>query len=173
MPNESIEAAYAEVLALAPDDRVELATLEIRHPDPSKKLFLVRDRVAHNLTLEADNEGPGETVEFEPVPFRMTLPTSGENGFQELNIALDNTDRRITDFLEEVSAFGEPVEIVYRPYLSDQPEAPQMSPPLVLVLTEAQITPFEVAGRATFTGIINAKYPTELYDRRQFPSLGQ
>ena len=173
MPNESLSSAMKEVYALAPNDRVPLATLQLSHPALESSIYMVQDRVVHNFTLEPDSEGnPGITVEFEPVPFRFTAPTSGEDGLQELSIAIDNVDRRITDFLDLVGTERAPVELTYRPYLSDDPTKPQLDPPLMLYLTDVRINAFEVSGRATFSNIINLKYPTEYYDRKRFPGLG-
>ena len=167
MANESLEKAMQEVYALAPNDRVPLATLQLSHPSLPESIYMVQDRVPHDFTLES-----GETVTFEPVPFRFTPPTSGEEGLQELSIAIDNVDRRITDFLDLVGTANAPVEMTYRPYLSDDPSRPMLDPPLLLFLTDARITALEVSGRATFSNIINLKYPTELYDRSRFPGLG-
>jgi len=167
MPNESLELAMQEVYALAPNDRVVLVTLQLSHPALTETIYMVQDRVAQNFTLET-----GETVEFEPVPFRLTPPTSGEDGLQELNIAIDNVDRRISDFLELVESERAPVVMTYRPYLSDDPSKPQLDPPLVLSLTDVKINVFEVAGKASFSNITNLKNLTEYYDRRRFPGLG-
>jgi len=64
------------------------------------------------------------------------------------------------------------VEMTYRPYLPSDPTKPQMTPPLVLVMTEVRVTSIEVSGRATFANIVNLKYPTQYYDRKRFPGLG-
>ena len=162
-----------EVYALAPNDRVPLATIQLSHPSLPESIFMVQDRVEHEFTLEANDDGtPGETATFEPVPFRFLPPTSGEDGLQELSLSIDNVDRRITDFIALVDTEPAPIELIYRPYLTDQPERPQLDPPLLLFLTDMTVNALEVSGRATFSNIINLRYPTELYDRERFPGLG-
>ncbi len=64
------------------------------------------------------------------------------------------------------------MEVVYRPYLSDDLTQPQMDPPLVLYLKEIQVNTYQVTGRATFMDIVNKRFPSELYTRLRFPSLG-
>jgi len=167
MPNNSIDDALKEVYALAPNNRVALDTIQLSHPSLSTSIFMVQDRIAHDFTLET-----GQTVTFEPVPFRFTPPAAGDNGIQEMRLAVDNIDRRVTDFVDSIGTINAPVEVTYRPYLSDDPTTPRMNPPLVLFLTDLQINAFEVTGRATFTNIVNLKYPTEYYDRARFPGLG-
>ena len=167
MPNDSIEDALKEVYALAPNDRLPLDTIELAHPSLTESIFMVQDRVAWDLTLE-----DGVTVQtFEPVPFRFTPPAVGENGIQEMRISIDNVDRRVTDFIDSIGNENAPVEVTYRPYLSDDPTTVQLDPPLVLYLTDIQINAFEVGGRATFTNIVNFKFLKSYYDRIRFPGL--
>lgn len=130
--------------------------------------FIVQDRKAWTLTLEDETE-----QEFEPVGFRFALPPVGENGLQELTIAIDNTDRRITEFLDAVKDTGIPVEITYRPYLSNDTTQPHWNPPLVLFLRNVSVNAYEITGQATFADIINKKFPIQLYTRVRFPSLGE
>ena len=131
------------------------------------ELFIIQDKKAWTLTLE-----DARVVDFEPVGFRFRLPGAGDNGLQELSISIDNVDRRLSDFIDLVKDFNTPVTLTYRPYLSSDTSGPQMIPPLKLYLRDVVITPFEVNGRATFADVINKKFPSELYTRSRFPSLG-
>ena len=167
MPNTSIEDALKEVYALAPNDRVALETIELSHPALGESIWMVQDRTEWNLTLE-----DGLTVQtFEPIPFRFALPAVGANGVQEMQIEIDNIDRRVTDFVDSIGTINAPVEVTYRPYLSDDPTTVQMDPPLKLFLTDLRIDAFAVTGRATFTNVVNSKFLTEYYDRQRFPGL--
>lgn len=159
------EDAIKEAYATAQSDVYYLETLEIANP-LVETLYLVRDRVDHNLKLEN-----GQTKLFTGTGFRFTLPNAGDNGLQELALAVDNVDRRVTDFIKDVLPSHDPVEVKYRPYLSNDPETPQMNPPLVLYLTDIQVTATEVTGRATFADVLNRKFLAELYNRRRFPAL--
>ena len=164
MPNDSLDDALKEVYALAPNDRVPLDTLELKPTPTGESIFMVQDRESWQFTLE-----DGVTVQtFEPVPFRFTPPTAGANGVQEMRLAIDNVDRRIIDF---VNAATGTIEVIYRPYMGNDPTTVLMTPPLVLYLTDIQVTAFEVTARATFTDVVNKKYLTRYYDRSNFPGL--
>ena len=109
---------------------------------------------------------------FEAAAFRMSLPATGDNGLQELSIGIDNIDRRISDFLNIASTYPDPTAVIFRPYLSTDPDTVQMDPPLALYLTDISVTAVEVIGKATFADINNKAFPTERYSRARFPSLG-
>ena len=165
MPSSSLTAAIEEAYATAKSDVIYLDTLEISN-SATETLYLVRDRVDHTLRLET-----GEQKLFVATGFRFVLPAAGENGIQELSIAVDNVDRRPSDFVQAVLASQNLVQVKYRPYLASDPETPQMNPPLILFLTDIVISPYEVTGKATFADILNRKFLSENYTRRRFPAL--
>lgn len=167
MPDATILEAMKEAYACAPSNDVILETIEIRHESIEGSIYLVRNREDVSLTLET-----AETVLFEGAGFRLAKPKSGENGLQELSISVDNVDRRVSNFFNNAKNFQTPVECVYRPYLDSDHSTPQMDPPLVLYLSDAQITLFEVTAKATFADVINKKFPSKIYTRAGFPSLG-
>lgn len=136
--------------------------------DPDlEPIYMVQCHEEKEFTLET-----GETVTFEPVGFRFQLPGQNDRGVSELNIAIDNVDRRIGDFINSAQTFDAPILVRYRPYLSTDTSAPQQDPPLELILSDVRVTQFEVTGRATFADIVNLKFLTEYYNRCRFPSLG-
>ena len=165
--NQALEEAIKEAYALAPSDEVILETLEITHPAEGETLYFIKQRVPFDLTLET-----GETVTFEPVGFNFSLPAAGENGRQDMTITIDNTDRRISDFINDAKTYPEPVRVIYRPYLSSDLTTPQMNPPLSLTLNDVSISVFNITARASFADVINRKFPSEYYTRKRFPSLG-
>lgn len=169
MPNDALEDAYKEALALAPTNVVHLHTLEISHPDKAVTLYLVCDRQNH--TLVTNIVGP-VTHEFTACSFRIQLPSQNDQGVPEMPVAMDDTDNMVTDWLKPIIESQEPVTITYRPYLAQFPTVPQMNPPLILYLRDARKKGPEVVGRATFADIVNKKFLTELYTRERFPSLG-
>ncbi len=130
-------------------------------------IYMVQCHEEKEFTLET-----GATVTFEPVGFRFQLPGQNDRGVSELNIAIDNVDRRIGDFVNSAQGFDAPILIRYRPYLSTDTSGPQQDPPLELVLSDVSINQFEVTGRATFADIVNLEFLTEYYNRCRFPSLG-
>lgn len=136
--------------------------------DPDlEPIYMIQNPEGMNLTLET-----GETVFFEPVGFRFQLPGQNDRGVSELNVAIDNVDRRVGAFVQAALLYEAPILVKYRPYLSNDTSQPQQDPPLELVLSDLKIDAFEVTGRATFADIVNLKFLTEYYTRNRFPSLG-
>ena len=165
--NDSLSDALKEAMVCAPSDDVYLETLEIRHASIAEPIYLVRNREDITATLETS-----DVVVFEAAAFRMALPASGDNGLQELTLAVDNVDRRVSDFFSNAKNYQTPVQCTYRPYLLSDLSEPQMNPPLVLYLSDISITLFEVTAKASFVDLLNKKFPSELYTRARFPSLG-
>lgn len=163
--NSALQEALREAYATAQSNVVQLDTLEFSHPNVDP-LFLVKDRVDHLLRLET-----GVWKTFIATAIRFTLPATGENGLQDLNIAVDNVDRRPTLFVQKCIGSRDPVQVVYRPYLSTDNTAPQIDPPLRLYLRDIQIRAEEVTGRATFADVLNRKFLTDTFNRRRFPTL--
>lgn len=172
--NTSLEEAIKEAYAIAPTNVVIYHTLEIRQPSVQSSVFLVQARRGITATDEDGNER-----NWQPVGFQFSLPPSNEDGFQSLNIAIDNINQRVTDFVNIakspaaiVAGVPVPVEILYRPFVSTDLSRPQMSQPITLFLKEVSLTNNQVTGRATFMDIVNKKFPSELYTRARFPTLG-
>lgn len=165
--SNTLSDAIKEAYATAPSNEAIFETIQISHVSIAEPIYLVRNRVDLELTLETS-----EVVTFTGCGFGMSLPQKSDNGLQELSIAIDNTDRRISDFMAEAKNFVVPVELTYRPYLQSDTTQPQMDPPLVLYLSDVKIGLFDVTAKASFADIINKKYPSEIYTRKRFPSLG-
>lgn len=167
MPNPSLQDAIKEAYAIAPSNKVILDTLEIRQTGVQAPIYIVRSK---RKIIALDEDAVSRT--FLPVGFQFALPPENEEGFRSLNISIDNIGRQVSDFVNAAISQRVPVEVIYRPYLSDDLTRPQMIPPLVLFLRDIQITTEQVTGKATFMDIVNRKFPTELYTRARFPSLG-
>jgi len=167
MPNPSLETAIKEAYASCPTSKVILETLEIRQSGVQSTLYLVKAR--QGITAKDEN---GVDRTFTPCGFQITLPPENEEGFRSLNVAIDNIGRAVSDFVQAAMSEKVPVEMIYRPYLSDDLTGPQMIPPLVLYLKEIQVNVTQVTGRATFMDVVNKKFPSDIYTRLRFPSLG-
>lgn len=166
MPRTDLTEAIKEAYATAQSNVYYLDTLTIEHPSVETPIRIVNDRIGHDLVLEDDTP-----AFFEPASFRFVLPAAGDNGVQELSIAIDNVDRRPSNFIKQVIGSKDPVVVTYRPYLFDGEPVLAMRPPLVLFLTDVVITATEVTGRATFVDILNRDFLSVNYSRRNFPGL--
>jgi len=164
--NTSLQDALKEAYAVAPAAKVIIHTLEIRQTGVQQSLYISQTK----LGVDAYDEN-GAIHTFVGCGFQFTLPPSDEDGFKSLNVAVDNVNRIASDFVQEAMQYKVAVEVIYRPYLSDNLTAPQMIPPLVLYLKDIQITAFQVTGKCTFMDLVNKKFPSELYQRIRFPSL--
>jgi hypothetical protein len=165
--NDSLEAAIKEAYVLAPAGKHIIHTLEIRQTGVQDTVYLAQSRVA---VVALDEDGNSRT--FEPSGFQFSLPPVTEEGFPTLSVAIDNIDRRVTDFINTAKTSEVPVELWYRPYLSDDLTGPQMDPPVVMYLQDVNIAVHQVTGRATFVDLVNKKFPSIIYDRTRFPTLG-
>jgi len=165
--NPALQDAIREAFAIAPTNQVIFHTLEIRQVGVQQPVYIAKTRRGFTAVLET-----GSARFFEACGFDFSLPPSNEDGFQSLNIAIDNVGRRVTDFIETAKSQVQPVEVLYRPFLSTDLSRPQMSPPLVLFLKDVKVETMQVTGRATFMDIVNKHFPLELYNRERFPTLG-
>lgn len=172
MPDQALSAALKEAYASAPTDSVLLHTLELRHPNFVAPIRVVNDHVNLTATLEPDAPvDPGGTVEFIRFSFRFRLPEVVTSGTPEIEIEIDNVDASITAYMDAAAQSAELIEVTYRPYLSNDLSAPQMIPPLTLVLHDVEVDVFAARGRASFGDFGNYRFPSETYDQERFPGL--
>lgn len=163
--NSALTDAIREAYAIAPSGKAVLETIELRLAGAAS-LFIYRGVGPLQMRLET-----GEWVTFEPVPFQFRLPKSSETGSQSLDISMDNVDSRVSDFITAARSSLAPVEVLYRPYLSDDLTTPQMDPPLVLYLKGAAITATTASAQASFIDIVNKRFPNDYYTGDRFPGL--
>jgi hypothetical protein len=165
--DDTLTQAIREAYAHPRVRDVVLDTIEIAHPSLEAPLYLVSDVKPLTAKLET-----GATVTFEPVGFRFSRPSSDASGLQELDVTIDNVDRRASDVVLAVSDSQIPTEIRYRPYSVNDLDQPGINPPILLFLRSARVTQFSVVGKASFMDLVNKSFLTDLYRRRSFPALG-
>jgi hypothetical protein len=165
--NPAFQDAIKEAFAIAPSTVAVLHTLEVRQTGVQAPIYIVKAKKTVKAHLET-----GAAVTFNPCGFDFSLPPADSQGFQSLNIAIDNVGREVSDFVNVAQSQVIPVQVIYRPYLSDNLTTPQMDPPLLLTLKDVKITPLQITGRATFMDLVNKHFPLELYTRERFPTLG-
>ncbi len=168
MPNNTFEAAAREAYATALSDDPDLDTLEIYHPDGNGGIpfYLVADRVGHELKLET-----GDVKTFEAAAFRFQMPPIGPTGKQQLQLSIDNTDKRIGLFLDSVEGSATAVRVTYRPYKASDPDTCLTDPPFTSELKDVVVTKPEASGNCEIMDVINRKWPTQFYNRRRFRGL--
>lgn len=172
MPDQSLSAAIQEAYASAPSSEVILHTLELRHPTFTEPLRVVNDHEDLTATLEAGAPANGgEAVLFVRYAFRFRLPEVLTSGTPEIEIEIDNVARDIVAALDMAAQSASLIEVTYRPFLASDLSAPQMDPPITLVLHDVEADVFAVRGRASFGDFANRRFPGEWYDAERFPGL--
>lgn len=172
MPDFTIDAALKEAYASAPSTDVIMHTLEIRHPDFTAPIRVVRDHADFNATLEADAPAnPSEQVTFVGMAFDFILPEVQRSASPEIEISIDNASGELIAYLDAAANSGELIEVTYRPYLYSDTSAPQMDPPLTLVIRQVTADIFRVRARAGYADLANRKFPSQIYDAERFVGL--
>ncbi len=160
------EDAIKEAFALAKADVVILETLELIFEPTDERLLLVSNTVDIVATLETD-----EVVTFKATGMKMKLPARNSDGFQDLTITVANTNLEASAFVEKTLGYDAPVICKYRPYLANDLTMPQMNPPLLLYISDAEINSEVVSLRASFADFLNRPFLSEKYTRNAFPAL--
>lgn len=172
MPDFTLDDALAEAYASAPSSEVILHTLEIRHPDFTQPIRVVRDHNDFSAYLESDAPlNPGEEVNFIGMSFDFTLPDVSKSTSPEIEIGLDNGSGEIVAYMDAASNSPYLIEVTYRPYLASDPSGPQMNPPMTLIVRSVTADVFRVRARAGFADIANRKFPNQVYDTERFAGL--
>lgn len=169
----SLQAAIEEAYATARSDVAEIESIEISHPSLVGGVFLVKSMTDLSLKLEDGykNTTPGPVQLFTACGFRLRRPALNADGLQEIQISIDNVDRRISDFLAQTTNFTTKVSCLYRIHLSNNLMSPQLIPPLELALTDVEVGLMEVSARASFADLVNQPFPSWYYYRSRFPGL--
>lgn len=162
----SLDEATKEAYASAPKGQVIYKTVQITNTAVSEDLFFVDQRKDKNLPLEI---GEDPTV-FKASGLKITLPSTGENGTQNLRLDLQNVDRIVTEYLQKLEGRSETTTITFRMYINTDLSGPKVVIPLTL--KSAKITVQSVSVLAAFADILNMPFPSEYYTIERFPSLG-
>lgn len=174
----SLDQALKEAYASAPTDRVIFDTLEVRHlafVDSAGQPTAIRIVIGYeNITAKLEGDAPlhaGEYVDFVAGAFRFKLPGFEEGKVPQLQITIDGVSREVVGHIEAAISAAEPIEVTYRPYLSNDLSKPQMDPPLNMVLTKVSVSGASVSGTASLSDVHNWAFPFEKYMARRFPGL--
>lgn len=174
MPGASITAALRRTYASAPTAEVVYHTIEIHHASFAEPIRLVQGFEEIAATLEADApENGGEEVTFTPIVFDFDLPPTRAEEVPFMEVTINDASRLIVEPLEAAQEEPSEIRMIYRPYLSSDLSAPQMSPPLSLYFDRIRVSTSEsrVTGHATFDDFRNKAFPSKNYTPAEFPGL--
>jgi hypothetical protein len=180
--SEAIKEAYTR----APSSEVILHTIELRHSGLSAPIRLVRDHgtliasdsppdpttdiYGHMLTLEVDAPvDAGASVLFQAVMFDFFLPGQQDTP-PSVNVSFDNIMREISEQLDSLIGYREPIELTYREYLDSDHTQPQfILPGLTIAKVDSDL--HRSVATATFHEVINKNFPGILYRVEDYPGL--
>lgn len=172
MPNDTLSQAIQEAYASNPSDAVLLHTLEINHPNFSNPIRVVRNNKDIMATLEAGApRNAGESVKFVGYPFDINLPRVDDNSAPRATLVIDNVSREIVENIELAVDSMQVIDMLYRPYLSDDLKVPHIDPPIHLTLTNIVADIFSVRADARFPSLANRNFPGRVYDPGVFRGL--
>ncbi len=179
MPDPTISDAYAEAIALAPADEVEIDTLEIRHPSfvdeagNPDSIWITTNEVDIIAAVEANAPVKGGLMTlFRSLGFSFTLAGIQPGVGAEIEIRVDNVDRRIVRSIKQAAKEQTKIIMCYRPYLSsDLDGGPQMMPAPEYELRECDADSLNVIGRARVAIDLAGPFPRWFYTANEYPGL--
>ncbi len=183
---EALEEAYAS----APAGVESWDTLEINHPafespvrvvlDYGEKIGEIDDGDGYTqdvygrmLKLEGDAPfDPGETVAFLATAFEVRRPDQSPEHAPEMSIMIDNVPGDLMAALGPAATSGQSVDVIYREYLSDDPDTVHFRI-AGLKLHRVSATTLRIEGRLGFTDLFRRSFPNEYYNAADNPSLAR
>lgn len=155
------------IYASAPSGQRYVETLQLSHSAFPLTFYVTNAKEPWTFDL-----GDGTLQEFSPVAFNITFPTMDGKGQQDLQLTLDNVGRDAMQALEAAAAHPqEPIVVTARVYLNVANSLPQNTPPLVLTMSEVQVTIAAITGTAGRADTLNRPFPTLIYRVDLFPGL--
>lgn len=165
-----VSPELARVYASAPTDVQYIETLEISHPGfVGGLIYITNQPGGWTGTLET-----AQVVEFLPVPFATVPPRSADEASLTLQVGIDNASATLMENLERISQSPtDPIKVVYRVYLSNDPVTIQNDPPLTLDVINVTATVDTISFAAGITNLRKLPFPAVLYDTVAFPGLAR
>ena len=114
----------------------------------------------------------GETVAFQPVPFRYVKQEQTDSGAPSgVSIEIDNVSQQLTSLLLQDKTSREPLHLIEREYLPSDVSAPHVLPVTKLTLSDVEATVTGVTAKASFGDLTNRRFPVDTYTRERFAGL--
>jgi hypothetical protein len=168
-----ISEALKRIYSSAPEGVRYVETISLWHPNFKQEYWLtndINDGINPWRFLVEDNT----PRTFEYIPFELTMPDSGAQGRQDLEIAIGNIGRELMDELEAAVKNPEhPIRCTYRVYLNSNMKRPENEPPMELSITDIDVELLTVTAVATRADVLNKPFPTEVYRLDMFPGLNR
>lgn len=182
--SDELPIEWREAMAVAPPNRIDLATIELIHPSfvdesgNATSIRCVNDLQDRTFTLEATAPlNAGQSVTFTAIPFRFTWPTQAEGQAGEIPIRIDNIGREIMPYVEAASSSQAPLTVRLRFIVVtlSTTAAPDdvifNGVAYTLYMRSVKITADSVEGRASGADLANIQICRLSYDLETYPGL--
>lgn len=162
-----------EFYSSAPPDLIAYDTLEFNHPDFDQPGRVVNDSADLAATLESDAPFNASTeVTFNRCKFICTLPEQSTPGLPSFNLEIENVARILMPYLDLAASSDQPVNVIYRQFLSSDLSAPQLVL-AGLTLQKANAGGLKVTGAAGYQNFLYQPSPKRKYTTKEFPGLAR
>lgn len=170
------EQARAEALVSAPAGVIVFETVEIWHPT-----FIVNGGAAplrivnapENLTARLEStapRNPSELVAFLASAFRIMTPAITESSIGNGTIEASNISHQLSSMLESIDTVFEPVQLIFREYLSNDLSAPSKID-LNYTIDGISISENTVSASLSIENLAARRVPNRVYDAIEFSAL--
>lgn len=167
-------------IAIAANDKtvVALETIELHHSAIVENgrrgaVRAVNDTQDHIFRLEQDAPlDGGQDVEFTAIPFTWGHPSVAEGQAPQADLRVDNVERELEPYLDQIETSFEPIIVIYRVYLSNRGTVVDKGP-FRFVLKEIATDNGSVSGKVEIASPQNLKFGTRVYSADEFASLIQ
>lgn len=159
--SQILQTVYASVT-----DDIQYHTLELPHASfPNGVIRWVQGFENETLGLEDTT-----MVEFDAVPFGVSLPERSMRGNQDLQFQIDNVTGEALGYIRSVLNSGEKLPVIYRVYLESNKAAPAEA---AITMTANSFTADmqSVVVVADFHDFVNKEWPTLRYTTDNAPGL--
>lgn len=156
-----LETVYASVTS-----DIQHHTLELPHASfPSGVIRWVQGFENEILGLEN-----GQQVEFEAMPFGVSLPDRSMRGNQDLQFQVDNVTGEALKLIRAVIKSGEKLPVIYRPYLESNKAYPAETA-ITMTANSFSADMRSVVIVADFHDFVNKLWPPMRYTTDNAPGL--
>lgn len=122
------------------------------------------------LTPRTSKDENGITVNWNPAPFKISLPQQSTTGISALSLTIENTDGIAMKIVNAIRKGSSVAYLKYRTYIEGQ-DSPQNPRPMKFEIQSAACTLGSITFQAGIPDIVNKSYPNAFYSYTSFPGL--
>jgi hypothetical protein len=166
----TVSAAMAEAWASNDVKADLLLTIEIDHvtlPEPLRFVQGTRVKDVYETVILPVPGNPSAV--FTVVDFAWQRPSQEEGGTTKARIRIDNVSQAIQTALRAAIASDQPFDVIYREYLTSDPNNPEVYDGLRM--NTVSVTALSASGELSYEEIEMQGFPRRTYDLATYPAL--